>query len=156
MMTKMMTQMIVLGVTVTEEQQQAALECMQRMKRFVASNVEKAMVTAGVPAKVTRGYTTDPVGMRAADRIIQRSRKEGLIDYRNGVWVWRDIGMVPAPKVTEVKPVVATEWREVLTRLLALPVAQEELRKLKLGIGAKTKNAAWLDAERLLQLGDDQ
>lgn len=41
------------------------------------------------------------------------------------------------------------EAEKVLKSLIELPDAQIQLRHLKKGIGTKTENAVWLDAEKL-------
>lgn len=49
---------------------------------FRAALVQKALADLGVP----NGYSGEVVAYRAADRLLQKWRREGLIVYDNRLW----------------------------------------------------------------------
>lgn len=69
--------MIIHGNTITEEQERAALARMT--SSFLFSDIEKALIAAGVPEMQRVGVSNKHIAGRAADRLIQRERKEGRI-----------------------------------------------------------------------------
>lgn len=101
-----MREMTVFNLVITREQQQAALDCMRGMGRFVAADIEKVLVSAGVPERRHSRTGMDPIAMRATDRLIQRARKDGLIEFKARVWVWtyRAVAFDDAPTPTGALP----------------------------------------------------
>jgi len=79
-----MAEMYVHGHTVTEEIQSALLLKM-KSSPFRAYTLEAEAVRLGLPSLTAN---KEPVAMRVADRIIQRERKAGNLEWRRPNWVW--------------------------------------------------------------------
>ena len=79
-----MTEMYVYGHTVSEDVQVAILAKM-KSGPFKASALEAEAVRLGLPSLTE---ASEPVAMRAADRIIQRERKAGNLELHRPNWVW--------------------------------------------------------------------
>lgn len=72
------------GTVITVEQQTTAVELLRKKAAFKALDVEMCLDRAQIDGSA---YVT----MRAADRLIQRLRKQGVIAYGKeirGYWTW--------------------------------------------------------------------
>lgn len=75
------------GIVVKQETQVAALKLFLKNKSRQAKYLGTFLEDLGVP--VYHGYSVKdekPVSMRAADRLLQRARKAGIIKFDNGRW----------------------------------------------------------------------
>lgn len=83
--------MKVFGIEITEAQQQAAIDRMRLIAGergvFESHHVEQGLTESGVPRWAG---PSDPVAMRAADRIIQRERKAGRIKWAGIGWKFEE------------------------------------------------------------------
>lgn len=79
-----MADFYVYGHTISDEVQSILI---QKMKEgpFQASDIEAEAIRLGVPIMAE---SHQPIAMRAADRLIQRERKAGNIEFRRPSWVW--------------------------------------------------------------------
>lgn len=69
------------GVVVTAEHQQLLVERM-KVGGFKASNLETYAESLGFAR-------SDGLAMRVADRLIQRERKAGHLEFSNRQWSWK-------------------------------------------------------------------
>ena len=80
--------MKVQGVDISAEIVQAVMDELKSKKVFSASFAEKAFERRGVPNPVSK-----PASMRAADSLIQKLRKAGLIELdRKSKEPWKWVG----------------------------------------------------------------
>ena len=80
--------MTVNGILIKQETQVAALRLFLKNESRQARSLETFLEDLGVP--VYHGYTPrleKPVAMRAADRLIQKARKAGIIRFFAGRWI---------------------------------------------------------------------
>lgn len=89
--------MKVFGIEITDAQLDAAMAMMRDLgsksapgaSGFTATNVEQALVRAGVPERIKTTFcSSDAVAHRAADRLIQKLRKQGRITFDRPYWFW--------------------------------------------------------------------
>jgi hypothetical protein len=71
------------GITITPEQI-AAAETLTNGGRFTLAQVEKLLEAHGVPRTTERDF--QPVLMRAADRLLQKWKREGKIRWTGSYW----------------------------------------------------------------------
>lgn len=83
--------MKVYGYEPTEKQINEAIKYMQSSLAFRSRNIEKILISEGVPEKQSRLYSYVFVAHRVADRLLQKLRKEGKIKLvARATWQWVD------------------------------------------------------------------
>lgn len=79
-----MADFYVYGHTISEEVQSRLIEKMKQGP-FQSLHIEAEANRLGIPFV---NQSREPIAMRTADRIIQRQRKAGNIEFRRPNWVW--------------------------------------------------------------------